>query len=59
MNKDLVIANVTIRPGEKRKVDIPVAKLYTDTQLSIPVHVHRLARKVQQCLLARRFTVMS
>lgn len=45
MSSVLTIANVTIQPGEKRQIDMPVAKLYTDTELSIPVHVQRAVKK--------------
>ncbi|RJG42649.1 succinylglutamate desuccinylase/aspartoacylase family protein [Motilimonas pumila] len=37
----LEIAGIEIAPGEERQLEIPVAKLYTDTQVSIPVHVYR------------------
>ncbi|RKF20198.1 succinylglutamate desuccinylase [Alginatibacterium sediminis] len=42
---DFVIAGVDIYPGQEKQIDLPVAKLYTDTQMSIPVHVIR-AKKV-------------
>jgi predicted deacylase len=45
MSNVLTIANVEIRPGEKRQIDMPVAKLYTDTEVSIPVHVQRALRR--------------
>jgi predicted deacylase len=45
MSNVLTIANVDIRPGEKCQIDMPVAKLYTDTELSIPVHVQRARRR--------------
>ncbi|NOH73311.1 succinylglutamate desuccinylase [Vibrio pectenicida] len=41
MSDALSIANIDIAPGESCQIDIPVAKLYTDTELSIPVHVQR------------------
>lgn len=41
MNNTLVIGGVTIRPGETRQIEMPVAKLYTDTDICIPVHVMR------------------
>lgn len=37
----LTIAGVEIRPGEQRKIELPIAKLYTDTQMSLPVYVMR------------------
>lgn len=40
----LSIANMNIKPGEKYQIDIPVAKLYTDTNLSISVYVQRAIR---------------
>ncbi len=45
MVKVLSIANVNIKPGEKCQIDIPVAKLYTDTELSIPVHIQRAVKR--------------
>jgi predicted deacylase len=45
MAKALTIANVDIHPGQKLQIDIPVAKLYTDTEFSIPVHVQRAKRE--------------
>ncbi|MFC5081089.1 succinylglutamate desuccinylase [Vibrio thalassae] len=41
MAKELVIAGVEVRPGERKEIDIPVAKLYTDAEVSIPVQVIR------------------
>jgi len=39
--KDLPIGEHLIKPGETRQLEIPVAKLYTDTDVFIPVHVIR------------------
>jgi predicted deacylase len=36
---DIVIGNTTIRPGQDTIVDLPLAGLYTHTQLTLPVHV--------------------
>ncbi|RCU45333.1 succinylglutamate desuccinylase [Corallincola holothuriorum] len=44
MNTAMVIGGVEILPGQVRQLKVPVAKLYTDTDMSIPVHVTR-ARK--------------
>jgi predicted deacylase len=41
----LSIAGTDVLPGQQCQVDIPVAKLYTDTELSIPVHIQRAVRK--------------
>ena len=42
MNKnELVIAGITVNPGETKQIEIPVAKLYTDTDICIPIHVIR------------------
>jgi predicted deacylase len=38
---DLPIGDHIIKPGETRQLEIPVAKLYTDTDVFIPVHVIR------------------
>ena len=44
MANPLVIAGTEVLPGQKLQIDIPVAKLYTDTEFSIPVHVQRARR---------------
>lgn len=59
MAKELVIAGVEIRPGERKEINIPVAKLYTDAEVSIPIQVIRAKKKDLWCLLALRFTGMS
>ena len=40
-HKPLRIGDVEVRPGQRVTVDLPVAKLYTDTSLSMPVQVLR------------------
>lgn len=40
MNK-LTIGGFDILPGEQRKIELPVAKLYTDADVSLPVHIIR------------------
>lgn len=37
----LCIAGVDILPGQSRRLEIPVANLYTDTDIFIPIHVVR------------------
>jgi len=37
----LVIGGVEVSRGETRRIQLPVAKLYTDTELSVPVHIVR------------------
>lgn len=37
----LVIGGTEIKPGQRVQIEIPVAKLYTDTNVSIPVQVIR------------------
>ncbi|GAB3091896.1 succinylglutamate desuccinylase/aspartoacylase family protein [Aestuariicella hydrocarbonica] len=37
----LVIDGVEIRPGTQTQIEMPVAKLYTDTDISMPIHVVR------------------
>jgi predicted deacylase len=39
-NSPITLAGTTVQPGEVRKIELPVVKLYTDTQMSIPVQVH-------------------
>ena len=41
MTEALNIGDVTIMPGEKKQIALPVAKLYTDADVSIPIHVIR------------------
>ncbi len=38
-NKSIEIGGVTVAPGERAAVDLPVADLYTSTSLSMPVKV--------------------
>jgi predicted deacylase len=38
---DLTIGGHTVKPGETRQIELAVAKLYTDTDICIPVHVIR------------------
>ena len=35
------IAGVTVAPGETRHIELPIVRLYTDTEMAIPVYVHR------------------
>lgn len=37
----LTIGDFDIFPGEQRKISLPVAKLYTDANVSLPVHIIR------------------
>lgn len=37
----LQIGEFIILPGEQRKIELPVAKLYTDAEVSLPVHIIR------------------
>ena len=37
----LTIGEYTILPGETKKIELPVAKLYTDTEVSLPVYIVR------------------
>lgn len=39
--KPLVIAGVTVMPGERRTIDLPVTDLSTHTPISMPIHVVR------------------
>lgn len=35
------IAGVDILPGQTRQIELPVARLYTDTEISMPIHIQR------------------
>lgn len=35
----ITIHNVTVRPGERKLINLPIASLYTHTELYMPVHV--------------------
>lgn len=37
----LIIGGVEVKPGERRTMDLAVARLYTHTNLTIPIHVVR------------------
>ncbi|WDE02391.1 succinylglutamate desuccinylase/aspartoacylase family protein [Thalassomonas actiniarum] len=39
--ESLRIGEFDLFPGEKRKIELPVAKLYTDANVSLPVHIIR------------------
>lgn len=39
MGKPITVGEITIGPGERRTIDLPIAKLYTHTDLAMPVHV--------------------
>lgn len=39
--KELTIAGVKIAPGEHKKIELPMSKLYTDTGLNMPISVWR------------------
>lgn len=39
--QDLVIGGVSIPPGKTMQIEMPVVRLYTDTDMSMPVHVVR------------------
>lgn len=41
MSKILTIAGQQIGPGQRRSINIPVAHLYTHTEMTMPVHVLR------------------
>lgn len=41
MSDDFVIGGETIKPGETRKLDIPIVRLYTDTSMYLPVFIKR------------------
>ncbi len=38
-NSPITIGGVTVKPGEQRVIDLPVGKLYTHTDINIPVQV--------------------
>ncbi|MCM2678689.1 succinylglutamate desuccinylase/aspartoacylase family protein [Echinimonas agarilytica] len=44
MKKPLIIAGVEIEQGQSCQLELPVAKLYTNTEVAIPVHVIRAKR---------------
>lgn len=39
--KELIIGQHSILPGQTKKIDLPVAKLYTDANVSLPVYIIR------------------
>ena len=39
--KDLEIGGVSIKRGETKRIELPMPPLYTDTRMSMPVHVQR------------------
>ena len=47
--KKITIGGVEIRPGTIKTIELPVAKLYTQTTMTMPVHVKR-GKKDGPCL---------
>ncbi|WP_111976611.1 succinylglutamate desuccinylase/aspartoacylase family protein [Algibacillus agarilyticus] len=43
--KEIVIGGVTVLPGTVVEIDLPLVRLYTDTDMSMPVHVIRGKRE--------------
>ncbi|MEE4329401.1 MAG: succinylglutamate desuccinylase/aspartoacylase family protein [Wenzhouxiangella sp.] len=43
--KDLIIGGQRIGPGKTAQIEMPVVRLYTDTDISMPVHVIRSRRE--------------
>ena len=41
MTKTLIIEGVTIKPGQRKRLEIEVAKLFDHTEMTIPVEVIR------------------
>ncbi|WP_295803155.1 succinylglutamate desuccinylase/aspartoacylase family protein [uncultured Microbulbifer sp.] len=41
MEEAFKIAGVAVAPGETRHIELPIVRLYTDTEMAIPVYVHR------------------
>lgn len=39
MQKPIIIAGKEVKPGRKETIDIPIARLYTHTDMTMPVHV--------------------
>ncbi|WP_448213770.1 succinylglutamate desuccinylase/aspartoacylase family protein [Colwellia sp. MEBiC06753] len=42
---EVTIAGVSVKPGETKQLELPVARLYTDTEISMPIHVQRGKRE--------------
>ena len=51
----LRIGEFDILPGEQRKIELPVAKLYTDADVSLPVHIIR-AKKAGPTISSQKAT---
>ncbi|MBB5211416.1 succinylglutamate desuccinylase/aspartoacylase family protein [Microbulbifer hydrolyticus] len=41
MQDSFEIAGISVPRGETRKIELPIVRLYTDTEMAIPVYVHR------------------
>ncbi len=35
----ITVGDITVQPGERATIDLPIAQLYTHTEMSLPVHV--------------------
>lgn len=49
MADEFEIGGIAVAPGESRRIDLPVARLYTDTEMAIPVYVQR-GKKPGPCI---------
>lgn len=38
-NKPITISGITVQPGQQQVIDLPVPKLYTHTNVNLPLHV--------------------
>ncbi|WP_226665435.1 succinylglutamate desuccinylase/aspartoacylase family protein [Microbulbifer aggregans] len=41
MEDEFKIAGIAVARGETRRIELPIVRLYTDTEMAIPVYVHR------------------
>ncbi len=53
MSKILTIAGQQIGAGQRKSINIPVAQLYTHTEMTMPVHVLRGKKEGRACLCVR------
>ena len=49
-NETLCLGGETIEPGERKTINLLVARLYTHNDMTMPVHVIRGKKPGQTCL---------
>ncbi|MFQ3322212.1 MAG: hypothetical protein ACI90U_000018 [Pseudomonadales bacterium] len=57
--KELMIGGYKIEPGSVSKIELPVAKLYTDADVSLPIKVLEEKKMALRYLLVPQYMAMN